>query len=292
MLAESVLTAENAVASALEASEKKDFFQYITSLEFWVTIIVIVVAVGVWLLITKLSKKRIIHIKATETNKQSISQKSTFTHVITSVMRALLLVGAVIVILQVNGVNVSSLVAGLGLASAIIGFALQDAIKDIINGLYIFSDHYFQVGDCIRYEGVVGEVIHMSIRSTKIRSIADNSEMTISNRNFSEATKVSDLFDIDIGLAYEEDVKKVHSVLKSIAEKKATAEGVKKAEYKGTQNFDDSAIIYKLRFFCDPKDSPDIRRRCIKIIQDGLNEAGIVIPYQQLDVHNIPADHC
>ena len=67
--------------------------------------------------------------------------------------------------------------------------------------------------------------------------------------------------------------------------KNRNVEGIDCCEYKGTQAFADSAVIYKLRFFCSPENKPQLNRDAHRIIQDGLEEANIQIPYNQLDIH-------
>ena len=52
-------------------------------------------------------------------------------------MKYVLLIIVSVIILQINGVNVSSIIASLGVITVIVGFALQDALKDIIIKKYI-----------------------------------------------------------------------------------------------------------------------------------------------------------
>ena len=48
------------------------------------------------------------------------------------VTKLLLTLFAVILILQVNGINISSLITGLGVAGIVVGLAVQDILKDVI----------------------------------------------------------------------------------------------------------------------------------------------------------------
>lgn len=47
-----------------------------------------------------------------------------------------------------------------------------------------------------------------------------------------------------------------------------------------------AGMFYKIRFFCEPNDRPGIRRAVMKTLHGGLDEAGVKIPYRQIDVHN------
>lgn len=211
-------------------------------------------------------------------------EKHTIVRVLMDILKYLIIVGVVLFILQINGVNVSSAIAGLGVASAIVGLALQDVLKDVIMGINIITENFFSVGDVVEYQGVEGVVTKLSIRTTKIQSIVDQSVITVCNRNISEIRKCSTMVDIDIPLSYEEDVRKVHRVMLEISEKISALEAIERSEYKGTEKFDEWAVIYKMRFFCPPDKKPDIRRRVLKIIQEELLREEIRIPYRKVDL--------
>lgn len=201
------------------------------------------------------------------------------------VIRFVIILLFLMTILQINGINISSLVASLSVASMIIGLALQDFLKDIIMGLHILIDKFFQVGDVIQYGDEEGIVISFNLRTTRIESIKDHDIMTISNRNISDIVKVSTLNDIDLGLSYEEDFRKVTTVLKEAARRLEAIDGIDSAVFKGTNAFNESSIIYKVRFFCEPSIRYDMRRAANYVIQEVLDENDIIIPYGQLDVH-------
>lgn len=200
------------------------------------------------------------------------------------VVRSVLFLLLVLILLQMNGVNVSSLIAGFGIASAIIGLALQDVLKDTIMGIHIITDHFYDIGDVVRYGDMEGVVVSFTMKTTKIESLTDHSVMTICNRNISEIVRSSNMICINIPLSFEENVKKVHSVLKEICERIEKIEGIEKCVYKGTQSFEDSAVLYRIHLFCPPERKPDMQREAMRVIQDGLDEADISIPYRSLNV--------
>ncbi len=214
------------------------------------------------------------------------------THAVTSAITALysavkyvLFIAAVLLILESNGINVDKIIAGVGIASLTIGLALQDALKDVFMGIHLMTEKFFEVGDVIRVGGETGVVISFSIRTTRLKDISNGAIITISNRDISQATVVSHLVDIDIPLPYEEDFRRVNEVLTGIAKKIAELPQVENCVYKGTQKFDSSAVIYKIRYFAPPQNYWDIWRAALAVVQEGLDEAGLHIPYNQLDVH-------
>ena len=214
------------------------------------------------------------------------ARQSAISRICMDIIKYGIVAGTVLLILQLNGVNVTSLIAGLGLVSAIVGLALQDVLKDTIMGIHMVTDHFFEVGDVVRYGNFEGIVISFNMKTTKLRSIYDNSVMTICNRNISEIVKLSDWLDIDLPLSYEEDRKKVNGVLEKCCTRIRAAEGIEDCLYKGVQEFADSAVLYKIRLVCRPEKKPELRRMALGILQEELEKAMITIPYPQMDVHS------
>lgn len=259
--------------------------QYFSSVRFWVTLIIIVVVVALMFFSNKLFKLYKGRILKKEKNERVVIQRNTTAHFISSIIKALIIIVAFIVILQVNGVNVTSLVAGLGILSAIVGLALQDVIKDIVTGLRIVSEHYFGVGDVIMYEDIEGEVIELSIRSTTIRNILNDEITTISNRLFAKATKLYGIENYNIPISYEEDRKKVDKVFEEIVDDINALESVESCEYRGIQDFEDSYITYRIWCKCRPVNRPAVHREVNGLVKKHLDEAGISIPFTQIDIH-------
>lgn len=226
------------------------------------------------------------HLKERHSKKHSTSgAKLTAIRMGFSAAQLLVIVLGVVVILQINGVNITVLAAGIGIVGAVVGLALQDYLRDVIMGIHILIDHFFSVGECVEWDGREGMILELTLMSTKIGDLDDHSVITVCNRDISKVRRLGKRLDIDIPLSYKEDVSAVHSVMKTISERIALLSGVSECEYKGTQSFESSAIIYRLRVFCDPKERADVRRAAISTVQSSLNEAGIQIPFNQLDVH-------
>ena len=204
---------------------------------------------------------------------------------VVSVIKITVVIVAAIVILQLLGINMSIFVIIFGLIGVVLTFAVKDSFQDIFTGFILMSDHYFSVGDAVNYDGRDGIVVYFTVRTTKIEYLDDRSVESIANRNISKIIKLTHLVDIDLPLSYEVDRKTAFAVLNGICEDIRNVEGVESCELKGTQEFTQSAVIYKIRFFCEPNDRPDIKREVNRVIQDGLAENGIKIPYIQLDVH-------
>lgn len=258
---------------------------YFGTVSFWVTVIVVVIVVLLLSFSNKIFNAYKNKIIDKEKDKKISVQRKTTAHFIASIIKAIIVVLAIILILQVNGVNVTSLIAGLGILSAIIGLALQDLIKDIVSGLRIVSEHYFGVGDVIVYGGIEGEVVSLSIRSTSIRDINNNQVITISNRMFADAYKLAGEENIDVKIPYETEMKYAIEVLKKACEEIKKIDTVEACEFRGLQDFEDSAITYRVWYKGLPINKPNNHRSVNAIIKKNLDEADIKIPYTQIDIH-------
>lgn len=244
-----------------------------------ISLCVVGVAVIIWMVFKRLYNRHVEQQVAAGGNRP--------TTLFYNAARGIVVILVILAVLQINEINVTSLVAGLGIASAVVGLALQDYLKDIIMGTHIVRDSFFKEGDVVRYGDKEGVVIEFSMRTTKIRLFANGDVLSVSNRNISEISVVpeSQFQDIDIGLPYEEDHQRVFDILSDAASRIAQLDGVDDCVMKGIVNFEDSDILYKVRFFCYPSKKYDLRLAANRIILECLTEAGISIPYPQIDVH-------
>ena len=104
-------------------------------------------------------------------NKIIKSKKSnTYIKLFKSLIRYIFLIVLLFVLLRINGVNITAMVTGVGVFGIIFGFAIQDALKDIIKGMDIIADSYYQVGDIIRVDKYTGKVLSIGIKTTFVLS--------------------------------------------------------------------------------------------------------------------------
>ena len=75
---------------------------------------------------------------------------------------------------------VESLIAFGASIGVAVGFAAQDILKNIFGGFVILIDRPFKIGDKIEVGSTYGEVLDMSLRSTRIHT-ADDSLVTVPN---------------------------------------------------------------------------------------------------------------
>lgn len=219
--------------------------------------------------------------------KRSHTKKGkTYIKLLGNISKYIILIIVILFILQVNGINISSIIAGLGVVSVVAGLSLQDALKDIIAGFNIIVDEYFAIGDVLDVDGVVGKVYELGLKSTKLKDIYNQNILVIANRNIVKALLVSNQLDIDIPVGYGEKLEKVEKVIGDIVNDVKKVENVLKVDYKGVNEFADSAIMYKIRMDVKPEYQPETKRRVNRIIKLEFDKNGIEIPFMQIDIHN------
>jgi len=210
---------------------------------------------------------------------------------------AIIYATAIIIALDLIGVNIMPFVAGAGVAGIAIGFAAKDTLSNLIAGVLLIVDRPFEVGDRIEVwsapsgSATWGDVIDIGLRATKIRTtdhiiivIPNNEIMT---RDIVNYTLNSDKIRVrvNIGVAYDTDIKKAKEIILKVAE---SADWIAKdpSPKVVVRNFGESSVDLQLRVWIN-----EARRRMdtISYITDKVKEAfdrdGVEIPYPKRDIY-------
>ncbi len=218
-----------------------------------------------------------------------IKRRKTIQILFENIILYVIFIIAILIILEIYGVDTKSLIASLGVAGVVLGLALQDTVKDIISGITIIMENYFVVGDYVTFGDFTGEIISLGLKSTKIKSI-NGDVLIIANRNISniinQSQKLAGVI-IDVPTAYEEKTEKVEKVLKEAIEQIKLIEGVsKESTYLGINELGSSAVNYRIKIVCRQGRKYDIKYESLKIIKQAYDKNKLKIPYEQIEVHN------
>ena len=219
--------------------------------------------------------------------RRSVGHKDkTYLRLIRNFLKYAFFIIVLLIILQINGIDVSSMIAGVGVLSIIIGFIVQDAFKDIIRGIDIISDNYFSVGDVVKYGDIEGKVLMVGLKTTKIEDIKNANVVSIANRNIEQIEVVSKDLYITIPMPYDVKLESAEKAIKEITAKVVEDSRVEDCSYKGVNNFGDSSIDYLIAIKVNPKEKLPVRRDALRTILVILSKHKIEIPFQQIDIHN------
>lgn len=193
-------------------------------------------------------------------------------------------------ILSNFGVTASSVIAVLGSAGLTIGLALQGSLSNFAGGVLILLLKPFMVGDYIientdKQEGTVSEI---TIFYTKLLTPDNKAIMipngTLSNSSIINVTAMKNRrLDLLFGVAYDSDIVKVKTIMEKVMKED---ESVLKNEEMSVFVSDllDSSMQMGLRCWVKKDDYWIARWRLIENVKLAFDEAGVEIPYPQMDV--------
>ena len=212
------------------------------------------------------------------------------TQFLTSFVKIALYIVLILFIASGFGLDAASVVALLGSAGVAIGLAVQGSLSNLAGGVLILLLKPFKVGDyIIAANGNEGTVKEIQIFYTKLTT-GDNRQVVIPNGELSNSSMVNvsampeRRIDIPVGISYEADIRQAREVLMKLLE---TDDKVLQDHDKRVfvDSLGDSAVILGVRCHVLSQDYWECKWRLTENIKYALDEAGISIPYNQLDVH-------
>lgn len=215
----------------------------------------------------------------------SDKRRKTYSRMLRSIILAVIVVVAALIVLQLLGINVSSMLAGVGIASIVIGFALQDAMKDIFRGLEIVNGGYYNIGDIIKFGDNYGQVLSITLRTTRIQDYNTMNIVSIANRNIDKVELVSEYIYIAVPLPLRIKPESASKVVSEIADRILLIPEVTSAVNQGPSAITNSSLNYQIQITCDPTAKLAVRREALKKVISILAEHKILLPYQQLELH-------
>jgi len=99
-------------------------------------------------------------------------------------MKLLIFLFAILSVLSVWGYNTSTILAGLGVGGLAVALAAQKTIENLFGGISVIGDRPVLVGDVCRFGDRTGTVMHIGLRSTRIRT-PDRTIISVPNSQFS-----------------------------------------------------------------------------------------------------------
>lgn len=205
-------------------------------------------------------------------------------------VKAALYVVLIFMLAMSFGLDAAGVVAILGSAGVAIGLALQGSLSNLAGGLLILLLKPFKVGDFITESthDRSGTVEEIGLFYTKIQ-MPDNKIVVmpngmLANNGIVNATAMQKRrMDVTVGIAYDSDIKKAKEVLLEILQKDETV--LKEEEMLVfVDNLAESSIVLNIRCWFRNEDYWEGKWRITEEVKYALDEAGIVIPFPQMDI--------
>ena len=115
----------------------------------------------------------------------------------------------------------TSILASAGILAMAVGLASQEALSNIVGGLFIIFSQPFKVGDHISVDNVVvGIVVEITLRHTVIRN-AENRMILIPNSKINSSTIINSSYGdsstcafIEVGVSYDTDLDRAIGIMR------------------------------------------------------------------------------
>lgn len=188
------------------------------------------------------------------------------------------------------GVDAASIIALLGSASVAIGLAVQGSLSNFAGGVLLLILKPFAPGDYIKDgAGNEGTVENIDVFYTHLITPDHKSIVlpngTLANGTITNFTKCpTRRLDILVGISYKDDIKRAKEVLINLL--KADPAVLKDEDILVfVDTLGESSVILNLRCWTLQSDYWTAKWRLTEETKYALDEAGINIPYPQIDVH-------
>ena len=187
------------------------------------------------------------------------------------------------------GLNTASLVTILGTASLALSLSLQGTLQNFAGGVLLLLVKPFKVGEYIICPEGEGTVSMIGLVYTTLLT-ADNKRITIPNGSLANST-VTDVtamekrrLDLLVGIGYQADIKAAKEILeRSFREHPLICKEEDITVF--VDSLGDSAVTLGVRGWTAPGDYWKAKWDLLETIKLSFDEAGIEIPFGQVDVH-------
>lgn len=208
-----------------------------------------------------------------------------------SFVKASLYVILILTLASSFGVDAASIVALLGSAGVAIGLAVQGSLSNLAGGVLLLLLKPFRVGDYIveGFSGKEGTVKEIQIFYTRLLT-SDNQTIILPNGNLANNTIVNVTAaecrrcDVVVSVSYSTDLKKAKELLMKMLSEDPYI--MKDREYiVFVDALADSGVNLGVRCWFRNEDFWQGKWRITENCKYVLEEAGIEIPFPQMDVH-------
>jgi small-conductance mechanosensitive channel len=209
-----------------------------------------------------------------------------------NIAKLVVLAGAIFLFLSLWKINITPLLASAGIAGVAVALAAKETLSNFFGGVTVLLDQPYRVGDYIILDsGERGEVAEIGLRSTRILT-RDDVQISIPNSIITNTKVINESAPeprfrvrIKVGVAYGTDVDQVEEVLLTVARDNALVVPEPEPRVR-FRTFGDSSLDFELLCWAHkPHDKGKLIHELNRGIYKVFDQAGIIIPFPQRDVH-------
>ncbi len=189
----------------------------------------------------------------------------------------------VVMVLWELGFGLGPLLGAAGILGIAIGFASQTSVSNVISGIFLMAEQPFRVDDVIQIGNTVGRVLSIDTISVKLRTF-DNKFVRIPNESIvkSEVTNITRFpirrLDVNVGVAYKEDIGRVREVLLEVADRNPLALMEPKPMVI-VEGYGESSIDFRFAVWAARENWLALKNSIQEEVKVRFDEDGIEIPF-------------
>ena len=208
---------------------------------------------------------------------------------LTSGLRFLLYVIAVLIVADSLGIPVTSLVALLSVGSSGLTLAAEDILGNMAGGLVILSSHPFAIGDFIEASGTSGTVREITLNHTKLETL-DGLTVLLPNKALS-ASQMTNYTVLGrrrvarkITASYDAPTETVKAACRrALTQTEGLLDNPAPSVY--LTDYQSSAVEYTVYCWTAPEKYWDVYLALGERLRDAFADAGVEMTYNHLNVH-------
>ncbi len=190
------------------------------------------------------------------------------------------------------GVTEASVAALIGTSGLTLGLGLQGGLTNLVGGIMILLFKPYVVGDYIVVggaAGVEGSILKIEMFYTTLATV-DNKTIVVPNGTLSNScvtnvtAKDNRKLEIKVSISYESSIKDAKDILEKLLKEDGSIMSDEELDV-FVDELGESAVVIGFRAWVHTEEYWKTKWRMNEKIKLSFDEAGIKIPYPQLDVH-------
>lgn len=196
--------------------------------------------------------------------------------------------------LRALGIDTSAALAALGALGVAVGLGFKDTLGDVAAGLQLILLRPLAIGEYISYQAPgdprsAGTVMRIGLFATQLRTpeglfVSVSNRLLVQNAILNYDRNPERLVRIDVPISYSDSIDGAVRALVRLGDAEPRRIESRPTEVY-VESMGDSGIVLSLRVWVRSRDYWPARRALMAAGKSALEEAGVTIPFPQLDVH-------
>jgi len=192
----------------------------------------------------------------------------------------------IIGVLKIAGVNTKFILGAAGILTVALGFAARPSVSNLISGLLLIFEQPFVVGDLVRVDGQLGEVLSIDLLSSSLRTI-DNLLVRVPNDALMNKMVVNYTrfpilrMDMHINVPYSESLAVIHKLLNEVRQKSPLSLQEPEALFK-VESFEENHIVVIYSVWTPQRYLSEFKGEFYKEIHEAFRSAGVSQPQSSI----------